>query len=113
MAWCHSLVLRTCQRQKQTENPGRYTMDEHSFDEKPSTLYLNQNKEPPKRLLLLGFKWLEKAWHRIRGGKGWLKYLIPLIMVGLMLGLVMILHSVEKKSHLPHRDKDHHEHNDD
>jgi hypothetical protein len=118
VAWCRSLVLRTCQY-KQSENSGSIahnqdTMDEYFFDEKPSAPYLNQYKEPHKRLLLSGFKRLETAWHRIRGGKRCLKYLIPLVVVGLLFGLVMILHSVEKKSHLPHWGKDHHhEHNDD
>ena len=115
-AWCRSLVLRACQH-KQSENSGSIahnqdTMDEYSFNYKPSAPYLNAYKEPNKRLLLSGFNWLEKVWHRICGGKRWLKYLIPLVLVGLMLGLVMILHSLEKKSDLHHWSKDHHEHDD-
>jgi hypothetical protein len=104
MAWCRSVVLRTCHVEvQQTKNPDsinlhQYIMDEHSFDEKPSALNLNQYKEPSKRLLRLSSKCLETAWHCIRGGKRWLKYLIPLVLVGLLLGLVMILHSLEKKS---------------
>jgi hypothetical protein len=117
MAWCRSLVLRTCQY-KQSENSGSIahnqdTMDEHSFDEKSSALNLNQYKEPSKRLLRLSFKWLETAWHRIRGGKRWLKHLIPLFVVGLMLGLVLFWYSVEKKSHFSHGNKYHHKHSDD
>jgi len=73
-AWCRSMILRTCQHQQQSENSGSIahhqdTMDEHFFDEKPSAPYLNQYKETHKRLLLPGFKWLQTAWHRIRGGK--------------------------------------------
>ena len=118
MAWCRSLVLRPCHVEvQQTKNPDstnlhQYIMDEHSFDEKPSTLNLNQYKEPSKRLLRLSFKWPETAWHLIRGRRMWLKYLIPLVLVGLMLGLVMILHSLEKKSDSHHWSKDHHEHDD-
>ena len=117
VAWCRSLVLRTCQH-KQSENSGSIahkqdTMDEYSFDEKPSAPYLNQYKEPNKRLLLSGFKWLETAWHRIRGGKRWLKHLIPLFVVGLMLGLVLFWYSVEKKSHFSHGNKYHHNKHDD
>ena len=117
VAWCRSLVLRTCQH-KQSENSGSIahnqdTMDEYSFDEKPSAPYLNQYKEPNKRLLLSGFNWLEKVWHRIRGGKRWLKHLIPLFVVGLMLGLVLFWYSVEKKSHFSHGNKYHHKHDDD
>ena len=117
VAWCRSLVLRTCQH-KQSENSGSIahnqdTMDEYSFDEKPSAPYLNQYKEPNKRLLLSGFNWVEKVWHRIRGGKRWLKYLIPLFVLGLMLGLVLLWYSVEKKSHSHHWGKArHHEHDD-
>lgn len=119
MAWCRSLVLRPCHvKVQQTKNPDstnlhQYIMDEHSFDEKPSALNLNQYKEPSKRLLRLSFKWLETAWHCIRRGKRWLKYLIPLVLVGLLLGLVMILHSLEKKSDSHHWSKDHHHEHDD
>lgn len=118
-AWCRSLVLRPCHVEvQQTKNPDstnlhQYIMDEHSFDEKSSALNLNQYKEPSKRLLRLSFKWLETAWHRIRGGKRWLKYLIPLFVVGLMLGLVLLWYSVEKKSHFSHGNKYHHKHDDD
>ncbi|MCG2722601.1 MAG: hypothetical protein L6290_11425, partial [Thermodesulfovibrionales bacterium] len=87
--------------------------EEHSFDEKPSALNLNQYKEPSKRLLRLSFKWLETVWHYIRGGKRWLKYLIPLILVGLLLGLLMIWYSLEKKSLFPHGGKQHHREHDD
>lgn len=119
MAWCRSLVLRPCHVEvQQIKNPDstnlhQYIMDEHSFDEKSSALNLNQYKEPSKRLLRLSFKWLETAWHRIRGGKRWLKYLIPLFVVGLMLGLVLLWYSVEKKSHFSHGNKYHHKHDDD
>ena len=117
VAWCRSLVLRTCQHKQQSENSDSIavcqdTMDEHSFDEKPSAPYLNQYKEPDERLLLSGFNWLGKVWHRIRGGKRWLKYLIPLFVVGLLLGLVLLWYSVEKKSHFSHGNKYHHKHDD-
>lgn len=118
VAWCRSLVLRTCQHRQQSDNSDsiahrQNTMDEYSFDEKPSAPYLNQYKEPNERLLLSGFNWLEKVWHRIRGGKKWLKYLIPLFVVGLMLGLVLLWYSVEKKSHFSHGNKYHHNKHDD
>jgi hypothetical protein len=117
VAWCRSLVLRACQY-KQSENSdsiahNQDTMDEYSFDDKPSAPYLNQYKEPSKKLLRLSFKWLETAWNRIRGGKRRLKYLIPLFAVGLMLGLVLLWYSVEKKSHFSHGNKYHHKHDDD
>jgi hypothetical protein len=117
VAWCRGLVLRTCQHKQQSENSGSIarqqdTMDEHVFDEKPSAPYLNQYKEPNKRLLLSGFNWLEKVWYRIRGEKRWLKYLIPLFVLGLLLGLVLLWYSVEKKSHFSHGNKHHHKHDD-
>jgi hypothetical protein len=119
MAWCRSLMLRPCHVEvQQTQNSDsttlhQYIMDEHSFDEKPSALNLNRYKEPSKRLLRLSCKWIEAAWHYIRGGKRWLKYLIPLILVWLLLGLVIIWHSIEKRSHSPHWGKDHHHEHDD
>jgi hypothetical protein len=119
VAWCRSLVLRPCHVEvQQTENSDSIayrqdTMDEYSFIGKPSAPYLNQYKEPAKRLLRLSLKWLETAWHRIRRGKRRLKYLIPLFAVGLMFGLVLLWYSVEKKSHFSHGNKYHHKHNDD
>jgi len=117
MAWCRGLVLRSCQYQKPEDTGSTIhhhdMMDEHPFDEKPSPFYINQNKEPPKKLVLSDVKWPETAWHHIHGRKGWLKYLIPLVVVGLLLGLVMILHSVEKKSDSHHWSKDHHHEHDD
>lgn len=119
ITWCRGMVLRECLHQQQVEKPAaniqlRDTLVDHSFDEEPHITFKTRHEEIPKRLSLLVFKWREKTWHRVHGLKGWLKYIIPLVLVGLLLGLVMILHSVEKKSHLPYRDKDHHhEHNDD
>jgi hypothetical protein len=124
MTWCRSSVLRTCSVEaQQTENPGparlhQYIMDEYSFDEKPSPLYFdqshfNQYKEPSKRLLPFNFKWLETVRRWIYGGRRWLKYLIPLLLVGLLLGLLMIGYSVEKKSLFHHGGKQHHREHDD
>ena len=123
VAWCRSLVLRTCQH-KQSENSGSIahnqdTMDEHPFDEKPSVdaklsaSYLNQSKVSPERLLLPDFNWLKAACRRIHKWKNWLKYLVPLVVVGLLLGLLIILFSVEKKSHDHHLFKKHHNKHDD
>jgi len=113
IAWCRGLVLRTCQHPQQKEEPNatpkhQDTTEDRSFDEKPSAPYRNSYEETSKGLSQLGFKWLKTFWHRIHTRKVWLKYLIPLILVGLLLGLVMILHSVEKKLHWPHWFKEHH-----
>jgi hypothetical protein len=124
MAWCRNYVLRPCNVEApKTENhnfasPDEFIMDEYSFDEKPSSPYLdqihfNQNKEPPKRLLHLNFKWVKTVWCWICKGRRWLKYLIPLFLVGLLLGLVMIWYSVEKKSLFHHGGKQHHSEHDD
>jgi len=124
MAWCRSYALRPCNVEApKTENhnfasPDEFIMDEYSFDEKPSSpsldqLHFNQNKEPPKRLLHLNFKWVETVWCWICGGRRWLKYLIPLFLVGLLLGLVMIWYSIEKKSLFHHSGKQHHREHDD
>jgi hypothetical protein len=119
MAWCRSSVLHHYNIEaQQSENPdptnlSQYFMDEYSFDEKPPPLDFNQYKEPSKRLLQLNFKWLETVWRWICEGKKWLKYLIPLFLVGLLLGLVMIWFSVEKKSLFHHGGKQHHREHDD
>ena len=119
MAWCRSSVLRPCSVEaQQTKNSAstdlhQYVRDERSFEEKPSTLNLNQYKEPSKRLLRFSLKWMETAWHYIRRGKSCLKYLIPLVFVGLLLVLMMIWYSIEKKSLFHHGDKQHHREHDD
>jgi len=119
VAWCRNEVLRSCHVEtRQIANFGsttshQYIMEEPSFDEKTSTLNLYQYQKPSKRLLRVNFKWLETTWHYMRRGKRWLKYLIPLILVGLLLGLVMIWYSVEKKSLFPHGGKQHHREHDD
>jgi hypothetical protein len=123
IAWCRGMVLRNCLQQQEIEKPdttpitipqSQGAKEDHSLDEKPSVIFSARHEEKPKRLLLLCFKWLERAWHRIRGGKRWLKYLIPLFVAGLLLGLVLLWYSVEKKSHFPHGNKQHHhEHDDD
>ena len=113
IAWCRSFVLRPCHVEAhQTDNTGlinlhQYKMEEHFVNEKPSAPNLNQYQEPPKRLLLLSSLWLEKAWQRIHIKKGWSKYIIPMVVVGLLFGLIMIFHS-EKKSHRAHGHKEHH-----
>jgi hypothetical protein len=123
IAWCRGMVLRNCLQQQETEKPDTTPIttfqpqdmgEDHFLDEKPSVIFSARHEEKPKRLLLLCFKLLERAWHRIRGGKRRLKYLIPLFVAGLLLGLVLFWYSVEKKSHFPHGDKQHHhEHDDD
>jgi hypothetical protein len=118
VAWCRSLVLRTCRHQQQSEKSyfiarRQDTMDEYSFNEKPSALNLNHHTEPSKRLLGLNFKWLGRVWPCIRGGKRWLKYFIPLFVVGLMLGLVLLWYSAERKSHFSYGEKHDHKYDDD
>ncbi|MDH5202607.1 MAG: hypothetical protein OEW69_05050 [Nitrospirota bacterium] len=120
MAWCRSLALRACQHQQQTERPAapiqpKDTWDDRSLDEKPAATWQNRYEETPKRLPLSSFNWLKKSWHCVCEKKVWLKYLIPLVVVGLLFGLVMILHSVDEKLHWTHWFKEkehHHKHND-
>jgi len=124
MAWCRSSVLRPCNVEApKTENhnfasPDEFIMDEYSFNEKPTPLHFDQShfiqyKETSRRLLQLNFKWLETVWCWICGRRRWLKYLIPLFLVGLLLGLAIIWYSAEKKSLFHHGDKQHHREHDD
>jgi hypothetical protein len=124
VAWCQSAVLRPCSIEPQrTENhnvasPVEFIIDEYSFDKKPSRLHFdqlpfNQYKKPPKKLSQFNFKGLKTAWSWIYGARRWLKYLIPLVLVGLLLCLLMIWYSEEKKSLFHHGDNRHHREHDD
>lgn len=124
MAWCRSSMLRPCNAEsQQTENPApsslhQYIMDKYTSDEKPdrvsfNQLHFNQYKKPSKRLLQLNFNWLETVWSWKYEGRRWLKYIIPLVLVGLLIGLLMIWYSAEKKTFFHHGSKQHHrEHGD-
>lgn len=122
VAWCRSSVLRPCIAEApKIENgnfasPDKFIIDEYSSDEKPSPLHFDQSheyKEPSKRLLHWNFQWLETLWRWICGGRRWLKYLIPVFLVGLLLGLVIVWFSIEKKSLFHHGGKQHHHEHDD
>jgi hypothetical protein len=66
--------------------------------------------EGVKAQLLAGFNRLRTLWQRIHIGKFKLKYLIPLILAGFMLGLAFLLHSSENKLHRSHHsDYEHHD----
>jgi hypothetical protein len=120
MAWCRSTVLRPCSVEpERTENynianPDEFIIDEYSFDEKSSQLHFdrshfnNQYKKPPKQLSQYNFKLLETVWSWINGGRRALKYLIPLVLIGLLFSLLLIWFSAEKKSLFPHGGKQHH-----
>jgi hypothetical protein len=122
MAWCRSSVLRQCiDEAPKTENrdlasSNEFIINEYSCDEKPSPLHFDQShqyKEPSKRLLHWNFQWLEMVWRWICGGRRWLKYIIPVLLVGLLLGLVIGWVSIEKKSLFHHGGKQHHYGHDD
>jgi len=121
MVWCRSVVLRPCiVKDQKTEiaSPEEFVMDDDSCDEKPSLLHfdqpvLNQYQEPAGRLSQMNFKWLETVWRQISGARRYIKYLLPLFVAGLLLGLVMIWYSAEKKSLFHHGGKQHHREHDD
>jgi len=118
MAWCRSMVLRDCLHQQQEEKTAASTQsydkrEVHVFDEKAATTFSTRLEEKPKRLSLSCFKCKERVWDRILGLKGWLKYLIPLLVVGFLLGLIMILYSIERESHESHWKEEHHHKHDD
>ena len=123
IAWCRGMVLRNCLQQQETEKPditpitiprSQGAKEDHFFAENCSEISPSRHQETLKRLLMLGSKWQKTLWSLIDGVNGWLKYLIPLFVAGLLLGLVLLWYSAEKKSHFPHGDKQHHhEHDDD
>ncbi len=111
-AWSRSPVLRDCCQQR-AETPGvtthsRDTRANLPFTEKPAATSRNRYGETSRLLLRSGLEWLRTSWRRVRGGKAFLKYLIPLVIAGLLVGLGVTLHSVKKKFHWSHWFGDHH-----
>ena len=84
-----------------------------SFFKQPSVSSQNRYTGTVKRLLRSGLIWLKAFWLRIQPGNFRLKHLLPLVVAGLLLGLVMLLNSAEKKLHRSHFAKDHHHKYDD
>ena len=117
MAWCRSMVLRECLHQQKEEKTAfsiqsYKKQEDYVFDTKPSTTFSTRQEEKPKRVSVSYYKCKEKIWDCILGLRGRLKYLIPLLVVGFLLGLI-ILYSMEKELHESHWNKEHHHKHDD
>jgi len=70
-------------------------------------------KETTAKLVSSGFARVHASWQRLHIGKFWLKLLIPLVVVGLLLGLSAAYHSAKKRFPWGHWFKEHHDNHDD
>ncbi len=114
-AWARNLVLRDCRQQHAkrvcvAHSPGAGA--HFSSPEKGSSTSPNRHGETCRKLLQSCIRWLRTFWGRIREGKAFLKYLIPLVAAGMLVGLAVTLHSGKKKFHWSHWFKDHHHEHD-
>lgn len=118
MAWSHSEVLRLCRQEQQPENKSeaissRVAWNKRPVKEKPPVIYDNHHAETFKKLLSSALNRLKIAWHRMHEGKACLRYLMPVLIVILLLGLAIAFFSIEKISDWSHRHKEHHHKHDD
>jgi len=110
--WSHSAALRIFEPRQQEEWPSttsrlRDTEGDRLSYEKPAS-YPHRQERPFKRWLPLGFKFGKPSWKLPRRTKVWLLWLIPLVLIGLVFGLISALHSVAKKLHWFHSHDEHH-----
>jgi hypothetical protein len=101
--WSHSIALRMCQPRQQDEWPsatsplrqtegGRISYEKHAS-------YSYQQEKPLTRIVPLAFKFGKPSEKGPGGRKVWLLWLIPLVLIGLVFGLISTLHSLAKKLH--------------
>jgi hypothetical protein len=108
----HRAALRICQPRQQEEWPSTTTRlpdteGDRLSHEKPAS-YPHRQERPFKRWLPLGFKFGKPSWKLPRSTKVWLIWLIPLVLAGLVCGLISILHSVAERVHWFHSHDEHH-----
>ena len=124
MAWSHSEVLRLCRQEQQPEKQSeaissRVTRDNISVwdnrpvKEKSPVISDNYHAETFKKLLPSALNRLKSAWHRMHEGKVFPRYLMPVLIVILLLGLAIAFFSIEEISDWSHRHKEHHHKHDD
>jgi len=125
--FCRSLALRPCapepsgERDKVAPEALRDTADETPYHEKKAAA--DKAPKPPNTVRPMAFKHYPTlpplperladsvkiaSWRFRRPRKIWLIGLIPLILAGLVLGLILALHSVEERSHHDHETEEHH-----
>lgn len=98
IAWCRHSVLRSCR----DDQPSRKLPSPEVVSSKKSSF--------PLPLSIVG-KWPNFSWPFSFGKKFWIIGLLLFIASGLILGLILILHSLEERGHWPKWFKEnHHEH---
>jgi hypothetical protein len=101
--WSHSAALRMCQPREQEEWPSTTRPLRDTESDRPSyekhASYRYQHERPLTRVVPSGFKFGKPSEKPPSGRKLWLLWLIPLVLIGLVFGLISALHSLAKKLH--------------
>lgn len=128
-----SLTLRPCRPRPPDERPKAVPVPrKETLDETPAQAKQAAADQAPKPLKTarpmafkvptptlprlperLGHAVQMPSWNLPRPTKIWLIGLVPLLLAGLVLGLVLAIHSVEERSHQDHETEEHHRERDD
>jgi len=127
--WTRALALRACEPQLQGYLPNstsarQNTLGDRVYPEKHLAAYKCRSGRPLRHLLPSGFKlrtpslpfqhqplghgFRKSSWRFLHGAKVWLICVISLVLAGLALGLILILHGVEKSVHWFQSSGEHH-----
>ena len=135
MAWCRHSVLRSCQEHQPTRFVTKISTkpeesnkpEELDHFDNPTIINPNQKDQPSRKLpsmestspkpspsflpLSIIGKWPKFLWPLSFGKKFWITGLCLFILSGLIIGLILSLHSLEERFHWPKWFKEnHHEH---
>jgi len=127
--WCLESVLHECRAPHPTvrlkgELQDRIARVKRAREKRPDTIQQNRPKEPPKRLFSFNlksfkpslprliwpfrFNWRKPTWLWPRGRKFWLIGLLLLVLSGLVVGVAVTFHSLEKMWSGSHGYRKHH-----
>jgi len=127
--WCQESVLQECREPQPAvrfkgQSKDRIARVKRAREKRPDTIQQNRPKEPPKRLFSFNlksfkpslprliwpfrFNWRKLFWPWPLGRKFYLTGLLLLILSGLVFGVVMTFHSLEKMWSGSHGYRKHH-----
>jgi len=97
--WCQESVLQECREPQppvrfKGQSKDRMARVKRVGEKRLITTPQNRLKEPPKRLFTFNWRKLSRPWPM--GRKFWLIGLLLLILSGLVFGVIMTFHSLEK-----------------
>jgi len=129
--WSRCLALRPCQVSQQegrppatSDNDAWTRQGDHVMNEKPAmectqrlgsqirslfpSSFKSRNLSLPRLHLPLVFRLGKPSWHLFGKAKFRFIWIIPLVFGGLLLGLILSLHSVKDRLHRFHSSEEHH-----